>query len=95
MFNFFKNYLRGIQVFNKLVAEPAEPTTFLYGDEGTIHRTKYLHVETYKGHVTAVWFRCMRLPFEQVTVSEPRAVEMTEAGIQSPAPALVAVKLER
>jgi hypothetical protein len=37
----------------------------------------YLHVETDRsGTVVAVWFRCFRLPFVQVTVGSDRAKEM-------------------
>jgi hypothetical protein len=45
---------------------------------GYAHRdVTYLHVETDRGGtVVAVWFRCFRLPFIQVTVPEDRAKEM-------------------
>jgi hypothetical protein len=33
------------------------------------------------GKVVAVWFRCQMLPFEQVTVGERRAREMTRAEV--------------
>lgn len=47
-----------------------------YGDGGTIHGTRHLHVETRNGKVVAVWFRCQVLPFQQVEVSQSRAREM-------------------
>jgi hypothetical protein len=54
----------------------AAPSRY-YGDGGTVHRTTYLHVETDRGGVVvAVWFRCIRLPFVQVTVTGDRAAEM-------------------
>lgn len=38
---------------------------FVYGDKNTIHRTGHLDVELDPaGNVTAVWFRCLRLPFK-------------------------------
>ncbi len=50
---------------------------FRYGDNKTIHGTRHLNIETdIEGRVVSVWFRCMPLPFEQVTVSEVRAEEM-------------------
>lgn len=62
-----------------------------YGDGGTIHHTKHLHVETYKGTVVAVWFRCQRLPFEQVEVTQSRAVEMERHFVK---PMLTGVEVE-
>lgn len=53
-----------------------------YGYNKTIHRSKYLNVETDKtGKVVAVWFRCMRLPFKQSVVDKNRVkdLEQTES----------------
>lgn len=55
-----------------------------YGNGGTIHRTSYLDVETYKGQVVSVWFRCQMLPFRQTEVDKPRAEEMTRAAEFTP-----------
>lgn len=52
--------------------------TRFYGGEGTIHGTQHLHVETFRGTVVAVWFRCQPLPFEQCEVDGPRATDMEE-----------------
>lgn len=50
---------------------------FRYGDNKTIHRTRHIDVETDEaGNVVSVWFRCMSLPFKQVTVSDTRAEDM-------------------
>lgn len=48
----------------------------IYGHDKTIHRTTALDVETYKGKVVSVWFRCMALPFQQDEATEERANEM-------------------
>jgi len=39
---------------------------FYYGDGGTIHGTDRLDIEIdpKTGEVTAVWFRCLNLPFQ-------------------------------
>jgi hypothetical protein len=43
----------------------------------TNRNVTYLHVETDRGGtVVAVWFRCFRLPFIQVTVTGDRAKEV-------------------
>ncbi len=55
--------------------ELAAPSRF-YGDNGTIHRTTYLDVETCNGEVVSVWFRCQQLAFAQTEVSADRAAEM-------------------
>lgn len=47
-----------------------------YGDGGTVHDTAWLDVETHKGTVVAVWFRCRALPFLQTEVDGYRATEM-------------------
>jgi hypothetical protein len=49
-----------------------------YGDGGTIHSTGYLDVETHKGTVCAVWFRCQMLPFKQFEVDGERAGSMED-----------------
>ena len=48
----------------------------IYGHDKTIHRTTALDVETYKGKVVSVWFRCMALPFQQDEATEERANQM-------------------
>jgi hypothetical protein len=55
--------------------ELAAPGRF-YGDDGTIHQTQYLDVETFGGQVVAVWFRCQLIAFKQTEVDDVRAVEM-------------------
>lgn len=50
--------------------------TRYYGDGGTIHRSGHLNVETFRGTVVAVWFRCQPLPFDQTEVDGPRATDM-------------------
>lgn len=57
-------------------AEFERTGTRYYGDGGTIHGTKHLHIETFRGTVVAVWFRCQPLPFEQAEVDGPRATDM-------------------
>ena len=47
-----------------------------YGDGGTIHSTRHLHVGVYQGKVVSVWFRCQALPFEQIDVDKSRAEDM-------------------
>ena len=47
-----------------------------YGDGGTIHHSGWLDVETFRGTVVAVWFRCQPLPFNQTEVDGDRATEM-------------------
>lgn len=47
-----------------------------YGFDKTIHGTLHLDVETRKGKVVSVWFRCLGLPFEQHEVDKFRAQEM-------------------
>lgn len=56
--------------------------TEFYGSAGTVHGTTEVDVETYKGRVIAVWFRCMRLPFKQETTDAERAAEMRRVGDQ-------------
>lgn len=57
-------------------AEFKRTGTRYYGDGGTIHGTKHLHVETFRGTVVAVWFRCQPLPFGQHEVDGPRATDL-------------------
>jgi hypothetical protein len=59
----------------QLKQELAMPDRF-YGDDGTIHQTTVLDVETYKGEVVSVWFRCQPIAFEQTEVDEDRATAM-------------------
>lgn len=49
-----------------------------YGGDGTIHGTELLNVETYKGKVVAVWFRCLMLPFDQTEVDKFRRDSMLD-----------------
>ena len=55
-----------------------------YGDGGTWHQSGYLDVETYKGKVVAVWFRCQVLPFQQTKVDLERATEMSRGNEHLP-----------
>jgi hypothetical protein len=56
--------------------DPTAPRR-LYGGGYAHHDVTYLRVETDRsGTVVAVWFRCFRLPFVQVTVGNDRAKEM-------------------
>ncbi|MHB8483530.1 MAG: hypothetical protein ACYDBV_12485 [Nitrospiria bacterium] len=48
-----------------------------YGDGGTIWGTTNLDVETRKGKVVSVWFRCQSLPFRQSECSKERAAQMS------------------
>lgn len=48
----------------------------IYGHDKIIHRTTALDVETYKGKVVSVWFRCMALPFQQYEAHKDRARDM-------------------
>ena len=44
----------------------------IYGHDGTIHQTTHLDVEVdSEGTVTAVWFRCMMLPFKVSSREQP------------------------
>ena len=59
----------------RLKQKLASPSRY-YGDGGTIHSTTILDVETHRGTVVAVWFRCQPLPFRQREVDSDRAIEM-------------------
>jgi hypothetical protein len=48
----------------------------IYGHDKTIHRTKLLNVEIYKGKIVSVWYRCLALPFNVTEVDQSRAKEM-------------------
>jgi len=72
--------LRFIEAFVHEYTKAITPKNFIhYGDWGTIHHTEYLHVETHRGKVVSVWFRCLQLPFEQVRVDKERSGEMDRA----------------
>jgi hypothetical protein len=62
-----------------------------YGDGGTISGTRHLHVEVHDGRVTAVWFRCQMLPFEQVNVDGTRARDLSDVML----PELTGVEVTR
>ena len=48
-----------------------------YGYGNTIHQTGNVNVEIGPdGHVVAVWFRCMPLPFDEHVVDQSRADDM-------------------
>lgn len=49
-----------------------------YGDGVTIHDTTQLDVETYRGEVVSVWFRCRVMPFKQHRVEKARSTEMKD-----------------
>jgi hypothetical protein len=55
-----------------------------YGNGGTIHGSTQLDVETYRGTVVAVWFRCQLLPFRQREADQARAIEMERASWGDP-----------
>lgn len=66
---------------NSLVSFPPkdDPAPELYGYDRTWHRTSTVDVELDGyGHVVAVWFRCMALPFKESMVGASRAKEMRE-----------------
>ena len=46
------------------------------GSRNTIHESRLLDVETYKGQVVAVWFRCKMLRFSQSEVDYTRAADL-------------------
>jgi hypothetical protein len=54
-----------------------------YGDGGTIHGTGELDVEvdSQTGEVTAVWFRCLNLPFKIFSRPGPAAMVNPETEI--------------
>lgn len=68
--------------------ELASPDRF-YGDDGTIHRTTFLDVETHNGVVVAVWFRCQAIAFKQCDVDADRAAEM----LAMPSPLITGVQV--
>ena len=70
----------------------ARPGRF-YGGKGTIHNSGWLDVETFRGTVVAVWFRCQPLPFEQTEVDGDRATAM-ERMTASIGPCLVGVEID-
>jgi hypothetical protein len=51
---------------------------YIYGREGTIHRTTLLNIEADKktGKVVSIWFRCLPLPFDIYKVDKERSNEM-------------------
>lgn len=73
-----------------------KPKTTIYGRDKTWHRTDYFNVETYRGEVVAVWFRCQFVPFDQTEVDSQRAVEMKHEYSRSEdaIPGVVAIELE-
>lgn len=59
--------------------------TLLYGHDKTIHQTPCVNIEmNLVGDVVAVWFRCMRLPFDVTTVGPARAAAMQESYRDAP-----------
>lgn len=65
----------------------------IYGHNKTIHGTTQLDVEVHCGHVVAVWFRCMPLPFQQCDARESRALDMERMYKGMSVRRLVAVEL--
>jgi hypothetical protein len=59
----------------QLKQDLAAPSRY-YGDGGTQHGHRELHVEVHDGEVVAVWFRCQLLPFREIVVDEERARSM-------------------
>jgi hypothetical protein len=72
----------------QLKQELAAPSRF-YGDDGTIHHTTVLDVETYNGEVVSVWFRCQAIEFRQYEVDENIADTMR----RYPAPKITGVQV--
>lgn len=75
-----------------------KPKTRIYGGDSTIHQTGYFDIETHKGAVVAVWFRCQPVLFKQAEVERERATDM-EAMYkgdlsESPIPGTISVELE-
>jgi hypothetical protein len=71
------------------------PPTRVYGHHRTIHSTGHVDVElSPAGHVVAVWFRCMTLPFEETFVDVNRAVSMVQMYEHQPPHPLVAVEVD-
>jgi hypothetical protein len=92
--NFFYKRSRWAVVKKKtrweLKQELAAPDRF-YGDDGTIHRTTTLDIETHNGKVVAVWFRCQMIAFGQFEVDADRAAEMERAT----APRITGIQVEQ
>ena len=45
-----------------------------------MHRTGVVNIEVGPdGHVSAVWFRCLRVPFDETLVSADRSAEMRKS----------------
>ncbi len=66
-----------------------------YGHDKTIHQTTKLDVEVdANGKVVGVWFRCMALPFQQVTADRVRALEMESMYHNNVIPELLAVEVK-
>jgi hypothetical protein len=66
-----------------------------YGDDKTIHRTRYVDVEVDKnGKVVSVWFRCQHLPFKQSEAGPERAEDMQRMYSGDRQPSLRAVIVE-
>lgn len=72
----------------ELKQELAAPDRF-YGDDGTIHDTTFLDVETHNGRVVSVWFRCQPIAFRQTEADGDRASAM----LAMPAPAITGVQI--
>lgn len=71
------------------------PPAQMYGRDKTIHQTGHVDVEiSPAGHVVAVWFRCMTLPFEEHFVDIRRAVAMVQMAEHSPPNMLVAIEVD-
>lgn len=69
---------------------------FRYGDDKTIHRTTNLNIEMdATGHIVAVWFRCIALPFDVHVANKQRAKEMEDMYKRHPMPPITAVVVER
>ena len=63
-------------MWDKLQKLFKECGTRYYGDGGTIHHSMNLNIETYKGKVMVVWFRCQPLPFDVHEIDFYRAQEL-------------------
>ena len=76
--NFIDNFRKAesLTFDDDIPEDPNILETRFYGGDRTLHRSSLLNVETYKGKVVSVWFRCCALPFDQHDVDGQRAEDM-------------------
>lgn len=74
---------------------PQEKRGRRYGGYGMLHSEGHVDVElSPAGHVVAVWFRDMTLPFEERFVDKNRSVQMVQRYEHQPPHQLVAVEVD-